>query len=45
MGKDSRNEMENSMLSPEAQQRFGELIALLAEERYGPRGGLRSELH
>ncbi len=41
MGKDSRNEMERSMLSPEAQQKFGELVALLAEERYGPSGPSR----
>jgi len=26
------------MLSPEAQQKFNELVALLAEERYGPQG-------
>jgi hypothetical protein len=30
--------MEKSMLSPEAQQKFDELVALLAEERYGPSG-------
>ena len=34
MGKDSRNEMEKSMLSPQAQQKFDELVALLAEQRY-----------
>ena len=38
MGMDSRNEMEKSMLSAEAQQKFDELVALLAEERYGPDG-------
>ncbi len=41
MGKDSRNEMEKSMLSPQAQQKFDELVALLAEERYGPSGPSR----
>jgi hypothetical protein len=38
---DSRNEMEKSMLSPQAQQKFDELVALLAEERYGPSGPSR----
>ena len=38
MGMDSRNEMERSMLSAEARQKFDELVALLAEERYGPNG-------
>ena len=38
MGMDSRNEMEKSMLSPQAQQKFDELVALLAKERYGPDG-------
>ena len=38
MGMDSRNEMEKSMLSAEARQKFDELVALLAEERYGPDG-------
>ena len=38
MGMDSRNEMERSMLSPQAQEKFDELVALLAEERYGPKG-------
>jgi len=38
MGKDSHNEMEKSMLSAEARQKFDELVALLAEERYGPDG-------
>ena len=38
MGMDSRNEMEKSMLSPQAQQKFDELVALLAEERYGADG-------
>ncbi len=38
MGKDSHNEMEKSMLSPEARQKFDELVALLATERYGPNG-------
>jgi hypothetical protein len=38
MGMDSRNEMERSMLSPQARQKFDELVALLAEERYGPDG-------
>ena len=41
MGKDSRNEMEKSMLLPQAQQKFDELVALLAEERYGPSGPSR----
>ena len=38
MGMDSRNEMEKSMLSAEARQKFDELVALLAEERYGLNG-------
>jgi len=38
MGMDSRNEMEKSMLSPQTQQKFDELVALLVEERYGPDG-------
>ena len=38
MGTDSHNEMEKSMLSAEARQKFNELVALLAEERYGPKG-------
>jgi hypothetical protein len=38
MGMDSRNEMEQSMLSPQARQKFEELVALLAEEQYGPDG-------
>ena len=38
MGMDSRNEMEKSVLSAEARQKFDELVALLAEERYGPNG-------
>ncbi len=38
MGKDSHKEMEKSMLSAEARQKFDELVALLAEERYGPNG-------
>ncbi len=38
MGKDSHNEMEKSMLSAAARQKFDELVALLAEERYGPDG-------
>lgn len=38
MGMDSRNEMDKSMLSAEAQQKFEELVALLVEERYGPKG-------
>ena len=41
MGQDSRNEMEKSMLSPQAQQKFDELVALLAEQRYGPSGPSR----
>ena len=36
MGMDSRNEMERSMLSPQARQKFDELVALLAREKYGP---------
>ncbi|MCX7427365.1 MAG: hypothetical protein NTW96_17260 [Planctomycetia bacterium] len=38
MGTDSRCEMERSMLSPEARQKFDELVALLTREKYGPRG-------
>ena len=38
MGMDSQNEMEKSMLSAEARQKFDELVALLAEERYGTNG-------
>ena len=38
MGMDSQNEMEKSMLSAEARQKFDELVALLAEERYGRNG-------
>ena len=38
MGMDSPNEMEKSVLSAEARQKFDELVALLAEERYGPDG-------
>jgi len=38
MGTDSRSEMERSMLSPEARRKFDEMVALLAEERYGPDG-------
>ena len=38
MGMDPQNEMEKSMLSAEARQKFDELVALLAEERYGPKG-------
>ena len=38
MGMDSRNEMERSMLSPQARQKFDELVALLAKERYGADG-------
>jgi hypothetical protein len=38
MGTDSHNEMEKSMLSAEARQKFDELVALLAAERYGPKG-------
>lgn len=41
MGKDSRNEMEKSMLSAEARQEFDELVALLAKQRYGPSGPSR----
>ena len=41
MGMDSRNEMKKSMLSPQAQQKFDELVALLAEQRYGPSGPSR----
>lgn len=37
MRMDSHNEMEKSMLSAEARQKFYELVALLAEERYGPK--------
>lgn len=38
MGMDPRNEMKKSMLSAEARQKFDELVALLAAERYGPNG-------
>ena len=38
MGMDSQNEMDKSMLSPETRQKFDELVALLAEQRYGPDG-------
>ena len=38
MGMDSRNEMERSMLSPRARQKFDELVAVLAEEGYGVGG-------
>jgi hypothetical protein len=38
MGMDSQNELEKSMLSPEARQKFDELVAVLAAERYGPNG-------
>jgi hypothetical protein len=38
MGMDSRNEMDRSMLSAEARQKFDELVALLSQERYGPDG-------
>ena len=38
MGMDSHNEMEKSMLSPEARQKFDELVVLLAAEKYGPNG-------
>jgi hypothetical protein len=34
MGMDPQNEMEKSMLSPEARQKFDELVALLAREKY-----------
>ena len=34
MGMDSQNEMDKSMLSPEARQKFDELVALLAREKY-----------
>jgi len=36
-GMDSRVEMEKSMLSPEAQQEFDDLVAVLVE-KYGPSG-------
>ncbi len=38
MGVDFPDEMEKSMLSPQVQQEFDELVALLAEERYGRNG-------
>jgi len=38
MGMDSRNEIEKSMLSPRARQKFDELVAVLAEEKFGPEG-------
>lgn len=38
MGMDSRDEMERSMLSPQARQKFNELVALLAKERFGRDG-------
>ena len=34
MRMESRNEMERAMLSPQVRQKFDELVALLAEERY-----------
>ena len=36
MGMDSQNEMDKSMLSTEARRKFDELVALLAQEKYGP---------
>jgi len=42
MGVDFPDEMEKSMLSPQVQQEFDELVALLAGERYGP-GGPRQQ--
>ena len=33
MGMDFQNEMEKSMLSPEARQKFDELVVLLAEQQ------------
>jgi len=38
MGMDSRNAMDKSMLSPEARQKFDELVALMVAEEYGPNG-------
>ena len=38
MGTDSRNEMHRWMLSAVARQKFDELVALLAAEKYGPEG-------
>jgi len=38
MGMDSRIEMERSTLSLEARQKFDELVAVLAAEKYGPSG-------
>jgi hypothetical protein len=38
MGMDSRIEMERSTLSLEARQKFDELVAVLAAEKYGPDG-------
>lgn len=38
MGTDSRNEMDRSMLSAEARQKFDELVTLMAAEKYGPSG-------
>jgi len=35
---DSQNEMQKSMVSPQAQQKFDELVVLLAEEKYRPSG-------
>ena len=40
MGMDSRIEMERSTLSLEARQKFDELVAVLAAEKYGPSGPL-----
>jgi len=42
MGTDSRTEIEKSTLSPQAQQKLDELVALLAAERYGPDGPPRN---
>jgi hypothetical protein len=42
MGTDSRNEIEKSALSPQAQQKLDELVALLAAEKFGPDGPPRN---
>jgi len=42
MGTDSRNEIEKSTLSSEAQQKMDELVGLLAAEKFGPDGPPRN---
>jgi len=42
MGTDSRTEIERSTLSPQAERKLDELVALLAAEKFGPDGPLRN---